>query len=92
MKVWKPAKSLVTGKISYIQKDVSPLIDIFNDWDWWKSFSMKYHDQILDWMLKNREILPDEIKKQIPKCRVHCIYEHDSRHHGPVNWLHLKKV
>ena len=61
MKVWKPAKSLVTGKISYIQKDVyTPLIDIFNDWDWWKWFSNNYHD----WILKNREILPDEIKSR----------------------------
>ena len=84
MKVWKPAKSLVTGKISYIQKDVyTPLIDIFNDWDWWKWFSKNYHD----WILKNREILPDEIKKQIPKCWVHCIYEHDSRYHGHTHWV-----
>lgn len=59
MIVWKRSKSLITGKESLYPKFVdTPIIRIFNDFDWWKLFVSKYSW----WVYKNRTSLPEKFR------------------------------
>ena len=59
MIVWKRSTSLITGEESWYPKFVdTPIIRIFNDFDWWKSFVSKYSW----WIYKNRTSLQEKIQ------------------------------
>jgi len=83
MIVWKKTKSLITGKVTYYPKRIeTDIMTIFNDFEWWK-FYCSYHSE---WIIKNRDTLPDIIKENVPKHRVFCIYEYDKRYGGHRHW------
>lgn len=83
MIVWKRSKSLITGKEAYYPKFIdTPIIRIFNDWDWWKSFMTKYSL----WIYQNRKSLPEEIQKQLPNTYSFHMYEYDERYRGHRHW------
>ena len=79
MIVWKRSKSLITGKESLYPKFVdTPIIRIFNDFDWWKSFVSKYSW----WIYKNRTSLPEKIQDNRPSNHSFHMYEYDERYCG----------
>lgn len=83
MNVWKPARSLITGKIIYVQKKINTSLSIiFDDFEWWKSFLI-YNSL---WVFKNRELLPERIQKQIPNHYSMHMYEYDKRYTGHRHW------
>ena len=83
MIVWKRSKSLITGKESLYPKFVdTPIIRIFNDFDWWKSFVSKYSW----WIYKNRTSLQEKIQNNLPSTHSFHMYEYDERYCGHRHW------
>ena len=83
MIVWKRSKSLITGKESWYPKFVeTPIIRIFNDFDWWKLFVSKYSW----WVYKNRTSLPEKIQNNLPSTHSFHMYEYDKRYCGHRHW------
>ena len=83
MIVWKRSKSLITGKESLYPKFVdTPIIRIFNDFDWWKLFVSKYSW----WVYKNRTSLPEKIQDNLPFTHSFHMYEYDERYCGHRHW------
>ena len=83
MIVWKRSKSLITGEESWYPKFVdTPIIRIFNDFDWWKSFVSKYSW----WIYKNRTSLPEKIQNNLSPTHSFHMYEYDERYCGHRHW------
>ena len=83
MIVWKRSKYLITGKESWYPKFIdTPIIRIFNDFDWWKSFVSKYSW----WIYKNRTSLPEKIQNNLPPTHSFHMYEYDERYRGHIHW------
>ena len=83
MIVWKRSKSLITGEESWYPKFVdTPIIRIFNDFDWWKLFVSKYSW----WIYKNRTSLQEKIQNNLPSTHSFHMYEYDERYCGHRHW------